>query len=189
MFFKTTSNFNNHVNTVHPKEADAYRRSISMNSKPFLPDQQSLADAFKNKTKFKRSDSMQIAINNSIVGNLVIGCRLSIYLVENQSFRNHQLLTESKWVPCTGKWISESSLPEKKTKGKEKLKSLNGSLNSISVTIDIWSDRRMRGFMGLTIQKKQVHRWISVQTSQLLDICSDLIAQAWLVALCNAWSF
>jgi hypothetical protein len=50
-----------------------------------------------------------------------------------------------------GKWISSIRIPEKLALGKEKLKSLFRSIKHVSATIDICSDRRMRGYMGITV--------------------------------------
>ena len=62
-----------------------------------------------------------------------------------------------------------TAIPNKLQMGKEKLKSLSSSLSYVSATIDIWSDRRMRGYMGITVY------WIEPLTFQLRMGLLDVI--------------
>ena len=66
---------------------------------------------------------------------------------------------DPKWRPCSGKWVSGVKIPQKYAMGEEKVKSLFASLDYISATIDIWSDRRMRGFMGITVHWMDKHNF------------------------------
>ena len=58
---------------------------------------------------------------------------------------------DPKWVPCGGKWISRTKLTELKKVGEEQLLKLYTMKSNLSATIDIWTDRRMRAYMGITV--------------------------------------
>lgn len=51
-----------------------------------------------------------------------------------------------------------------------KLKNELANADNVSVTVDIWSDRRMRGFLGVTAH------WININHDSLLQMRSQLLA-------------
>jgi len=106
-----TSNFNQHINSVHPMEAAAYKQASKPPEKK-MPGQLTLAQAFSKDSKYSRTDPRQIAITESVVDNLIIGMCLPIYIVERPEFRAHHQICEPKWVPPGGKWISGTKIPE-----------------------------------------------------------------------------
>ena len=120
----TSSNFSRHVKKFHLSE---------FQSKP---------------KKYDRDHPRQILINNSIVNNLVVGCGLPHFIVENPKFRQFMQDVDALWDPISGRWIANTKLPELEQKLKAKLKHILDNIKYMSVTLDIWSDRRMRAPWG-----------------------------------------
>ena len=130
------------------------------------PGQLSIAQAFQGKQKkYDKAHPRQILITNSIVKNLVVGCGMPHYIVENPKFRQFMQDVDALWDPVSGKWIANTKLPELELKLKNKLKDLLKNVSYVSVTLDIWSDRRMRGYLGITFH------YIHSETAKLQSHC------------------
>ena len=100
--------------------------------------------------KYDKAHPCQILITKSIVKNLVVGCGMPHYIIENPKFCQFMQDVDALWDPVSGKWIANTKLPELELKLKNKLKDLLKNVSYVSVTLDIWSDRRMRGYLGIT---------------------------------------
>ena len=131
--------------------------------------QQSLPQMFAKETLYSKTDPQQVKKTESYVENLVIKNMLPIYLCETEGFRDFIKDVDAKWRPCSGKWVSGVKIPQKYATGEEKLKSLFANIHDLSATIDIWSDRRMRGFMGITVH------WMDKHTFEMHMACLAVI--------------
>lgn len=92
----------------------------------------------------------QKAITNAIVTDLVIGCNMPLSITENQHFRHFLSVADSKYQPVCRRTMT-SKVESLVAETREKIKLLLASADHVSVTVDIWSDRRMRGFLGVTV--------------------------------------
>ena len=72
---------------------------------------------------------------------------------------------DALWDPISGRWIANTKLPELEQKLKAKLKHILENIKYVSVTLDIWSDRRMRGYLGITFH------YIDPETAKLHSQC------------------
>lgn len=99
----------------------------------------------------------QRLITESIVNDLIIGCNLPLSLIEHPNFRNFLSVAEERYNPvsrCTiTRRVSELA-SEKQASIKLKLE----KTNTLSVTVDIWTDRAMRGFLGVTAHFMELDR-------------------------------
>ena len=59
--------------------------------------------------KYDRTHPKQMLITSSIVKNLVVGCGVPHYVVENPNFRAFMKDVDSMWDPTSGKWIANRS--------------------------------------------------------------------------------
>lgn len=109
----------------------------------------------------------QKAITNAIVKDLVVGCNMPLSITENQHFRHFLTVADSKYVPICRKTMT-SKVESLVAESREKIKLLLDSADHVSVTIDIWSDRRMRGFMGVTVH--------AMATTEGIQLKSHLLA-------------
>ena len=85
----------------------------------------------------------------SIINDLIVGCNLPLTIVENPKFRSFLFTADPKYKATNYRSVIknlESSVTAIRTKVKEEL----AEAEHVSLTVDIWSDRRMRGFLGVT---------------------------------------
>lgn len=99
----------------------------------------------------------QRIITESIVNDLVIGCNLPLSLIEHPNFRKFLSVTEERYNPVSRytitRRVSDLAL-EKRTSIKSKLE----KTDTLCVTVDIWTDRNMRGFLGVTAHFMEIDR-------------------------------
>ncbi|XP_038823451.1 uncharacterized protein LOC120023496 [Salvelinus namaycush] len=100
--------------------------------------------------KYSMNHPQQNAINNAILSDLVIDCNLPLSIVENKSFRHFLSVVDSKYSPVCRRTLT-SKVENLATKRRSKLKTQLSNTDHVSVTVDIWSDRKMRGFLGVTV--------------------------------------
>ena len=98
---------------------------------------------------YSSNNPRQKVITNAILTDLGIGCSMPLSITENEHYRHFLSVADSKYQPVCRRTITvklESIVAEKR----EKIKLLLTGAKHVSVTVDIWSDRRMRGFLGVT---------------------------------------
>lgn len=84
---------------------------------------------------------------DAIVTDLVVGCSMPLSIKENGHFRHFMSVDDSKYQPVCHRTMAsktESLITQ------EKIKVFLAGADHVSVMVDIWSGRRMRGFLGVT---------------------------------------
>lgn len=99
---------------------------------------------------YNESSSRQQAISQSIIHDLIIGCCLPLSIVENENFRHFLHVMDNKYTPISRATITTRNIPQLVATLKEGIKSRLEEQRSLSVTADIWSDRTMRSYLGVT---------------------------------------
>uniref|UniRef100_A0A672S8E9 HAT C-terminal dimerisation domain-containing protein n=1 Tax=Sinocyclocheilus grahami TaxID=75366 RepID=A0A672S8E9_SINGR len=111
-------------------------------------------DTFQRQTLqvsvYSGSSSRQLAINQAIIYDLIIGCCLPLSIVENQHFRHFLHTIDERYTPIARSTIAFKQIPQLVTRVKECLKSSLADQKFVSVTADIWSDRTLRSYLGVT---------------------------------------
>lgn len=116
---------------------------------------------------YSMSHPQQKAITNAILSDLIIDCNFPLSIVENKSFRHFLTVLDSKYSPVCRRTLTSKTenLAEER---RSKLKTQLSNIDHVSVTVDIWSDRKMRGFLGVTVHwiEKEAER-IQLKTNLL----------------------
>lgn len=85
---------------------------------------------------------------------------MPLSIIEHQSFRRFLSIVDNKYSPVSRRTIT-GKLDNLVADRKMKLKNELEVVDHLSVTVDIWSDRRMRGFLGVTVH------WINIEDDRL----------------------
>jgi hypothetical protein len=140
------SNFLKHLKRIHPFEYDqifSRQYECLTEENNVFGDDRAAADL--TNTKYKQS-----RILFSLTKNLIIRCNLPLNLVENPAFRDFMKECNFKFEPVSTKKLKHDIIPSLMN---TVLKTIHETLNSIhhvTLTIDVWSDRRCRSFLGIT---------------------------------------
>lgn len=141
------SNFKKHLKRQHPYE---YQKSFCLRPEDdpsgeidVLPDDPTAATLDNNRSKSSR-------INLTIIKNLIIKCNLPLNLIENPAFRDFMRECVPKWEPMSVKKLKQMIITSFKERVHKIVYETLQNVNHLSLTIDGWSDRRGRGFLGIT---------------------------------------
>jgi hypothetical protein len=91
----------------------------------------------------------QKAIIMTIIMDLIIDCSLPLSIVKNPACQHFIAVLEPKYVNPNRTTIS-SKLLDITTVTESKIKEKMTAVINVSITVDIWSDRKMRRFLGIT---------------------------------------
>lgn len=109
-------------------------------------DEQSPVDT-NNQTQLS---AKQNQINLSLTKNLIIKCNLPLTIVENPAFRDFIKDCYVKWRPISTKKVKSSILISIKSRIHTTINDALEKVSDLTLTVDAWSDRRGRGFLGVT---------------------------------------
>ena len=96
------------------------------------------------------SNCKQHQWNTSIAKNLVVKCNLPLTLVQNPAFRNFVKDLNPRWEPISSKTLKSNLIPKFVEDVRATIQKTLVSLTDITITVDAWTDRRCRSFLGFT---------------------------------------
>ena len=99
--------------------------------------------------KYQASDHRQIEITDSLI-TFIAGDLLPLSVVDSQNFRNLMEKADSRYQMPSRKHMSTKLLHEKSTEIRNNVKYQLQKAKSVCLTIDLWSNRQMKAFMGIT---------------------------------------
>lgn len=134
----------------------------------------------------------QKAINDAIFEDLIVGLNLALTITEHKKFRHFMSVVDCRFV-AGGYRSVYSTMVSKAATTRTKLKEILNEAEHLSLTVDIWSDRRMRGFLGITVHILSTTKGLRLESSLLA--CSrfkgshtgEKIAEAF-EAICNEYN-
>lgn len=86
---------------------------------------------------------------------MIIKCMLPISFVENEAFRSYIRFIDPSFTMPSVKTLRETGLNSLTQSVVEKIKKRLVSMESVSMTLDLWSDPVLRPFNGLICQGKK----------------------------------
>lgn len=100
-------------------------------------------------TTYPVNHPRQKAITEAIISDLIINCNMPLSITDNKHFIHFLSIMDTKYTAVSRRTIT-SRLDTVVSERQSKLISEMATVENLSVTVDIWSDRRMRGFLGVT---------------------------------------
>lgn len=91
-----------------------------------------------------------IKINRIILTELIVKCNLPPTIVEHIGFRNFLKAIAPRWKPTSSRYFTRTLLPTLMSDCQHRMKKILDDTNRISITVDMWTDRRGRSFIGVT---------------------------------------
>ncbi|CAF4615388.1 unnamed protein product [Rotaria socialis] len=120
-----TSNYNRHAKDFHPSEYESWQEQL-------------------------QSISLTVELQKSIVENLIIEFGLPLSLIERSGFITFMYNVDPKFSTISRRTLTRTIFPHLYTKMLHGLKSFYSMATFISLTLDLWTDRRQRVFFALT---------------------------------------
>lgn len=97
--------------------------------------------------KYTQTDQSQIVATNALI-NLIAGNLLPLF-IESCFFRRFISILDSCYIVPSRQNLSAKILTEKQPNIKNRMRDLLEKVDSISITVDLWSNRLIKGFLGI----------------------------------------
>ena len=153
---KATSNLITHLKRCSPSLHAQYvdrrsRNQLEIKSADSCY-QQRIKSFFQVATcqRFTSSDATQKALTKALIKSIACD-QLPLSIVESESFRNLLLLAEPKFVIPSRSTIRNSLMPAITQQMEEEMRCEMSSLSHVYLTIDLWTNRNMTSFLGITV--------------------------------------
>lgn len=101
------------------------------------------------KSKFSKEDPRQIEITNALL-LYIAGDLAPLSVVDSPFFRNLMKKSEPRYQIPSRKYLSSKLLLEKSTEIVNGVKEQLNRAESVCLTVDLWSNKQMKGFLGIT---------------------------------------
>lgn len=111
--------------------------------------QPSLDCFLQTSVKYLKSHPKQKAITNAILNDLIVDMALPFSIVENPSWRHFMNAVDPKYINMSRRTHTDS-LVKLYDLGRNLIREEIGMAEHVSVTVDLWTDRAMRGYLGVT---------------------------------------
>jgi hypothetical protein len=102
-------------------------------------------------TSYGSASPQQKLLLSSLVNDVIVNCGMPISVVDNPHFRSFLKKMDPKFTPPCRQTVTNSLLPRLKLSKQLKLQEILDSSSDVSLTADIWTDRRMHAFLGVTV--------------------------------------
>ena len=102
-----------------------------------------------NPKKYAPNDYQQVQITDALV-SFIAGNLLPLSTVESPHFYDLMNASNRKYQVPTRKTLSTKLLPSKKSKIQGRVQNSLQKAESVCVTVDLWSNRQMRSYFGMT---------------------------------------
>lgn len=133
----STGNFKRHLASCNPEKLIEYDTLKEVKLRSVLP--------IKEAPKSTTTDM----ITDYIIKFLIIMCSLPYRLVETVGFRQFMHLVCPKWQPIN-RYFVHKTMNKLANDLNDQIKILLNNATNISLGIDLWSDRRLRSYLGVT---------------------------------------
>lgn len=139
-----------HLKRIHEQQYASYQKTVETATSAG----QSTLNSFITSSEsfhYGSGSVRQRSLTNSLVSNLIVKCALPISLVDNPAFRAFLADMDPKFTPPVRQTVTYSILPQMLQSQQLKLAAFIEKCSDISLTVDIWSDRRMHSYIGVTM--------------------------------------
>ena len=86
----------------------------------------------------------------AIVNDLIIKLGLPLSILERPAFINFMKTIHPQFIMTSRRTLSRTTIPSLYEKMQDQLKAFCSTATFLSLTVDIWSDRRLRSFFAAT---------------------------------------
>ena len=141
-----------HLKRVHDDSYNKYQKSVEQQTSVREAGQSSL-ESFcvkSDNVHYGSASVRQKSLIQSLVSNLIVQCALPISVVDHPAFRAFLSDMDPKFAPPARQTVTNSILPQLLISEQSKVSAVLNRSSDISLTLDIWTDRRMHSFLGVT---------------------------------------
>ena len=99
--------------------------------------------------KFDKNNPQQKAITHCIA-QMIVKDLQPAYIIERDGFRDLLELLKPRYVMISRKHLQQTLLPSYQSKAEDMIKQMLETISTCTITLDIWSSRRMHSYLAVT---------------------------------------
>ena len=149
-----TSNYGRHLQRKHKGEfeewTDAVKAKSNASDQLKQPTLQEAISSPRSST-YASSHPRQLELTEMVFQNFIVELGSPFSIVENPAFIRAMAIVDSKFRVPSRRMFTEMYLPPVYDKLTKKLKNICSSTDFLSLSLDVWTDRRMRAFYAVTM--------------------------------------
>ncbi|CAF4150658.1 unnamed protein product [Rotaria sordida] len=151
-----TSNYNRHIKEFHKSQYELWQQQLQFN---ISPGQKKITDtltvqkvkpASTSGAMYLSNHPRQVELEKSITEDIIIELGLPISIVERSGFIKFMFNVDPRFKMISRRTLNRTTLPNLYSKMLDGLKSFCSMATFMSLTLDLWTDRRQRAFFALT---------------------------------------
>ncbi|CAF3358442.1 unnamed protein product [Rotaria sp. Silwood2] len=140
------SNFVKHLKRIHPRE---YEKFVGYEGEHLTEETNAINDEQAD-IEIKNTKHKQNQFILSLTKNLIIKCNLPLNIVEHTAFREFLKDCHLKFEPVSARKLKHAVIPSFTNNVRKIIQEALDNTNDLTLTIDGWSDRRCRSYLGVT---------------------------------------
>jgi hypothetical protein len=151
-----TSNYNRHIKECHKDQYELWQQQVSSyvsKHQKKMTDTvsvQRLKHTGISSSMYSFNHARQIELEKTIIEDLIIELGLPLSLIERPAFIKFMRHVDSRFTMISRRTLSRTTLPNLYSKMIDGLKSFCSMTTYMSLTLDVWTDRRQRAFFAIT---------------------------------------
>lgn len=149
----STFNFIRHVKRHHPSAYNDWKKNLAAKQEQTNLKQTSIKIAMMSPrgTKYAHDHPRQISLAKMVTNDLIIGLALPLSIVERSEFLHAMATVDQMFIVPSRRKLARDVLPKLVGAVEAELKQICKASQFVSLTFDIWTDRRMRSFYAITV--------------------------------------
>ena len=164
----STTNLHKHMQTeIHLKEYTDYkksldntpsrnikRRKIDFDASPNTPNKAFDFSSFQCFSSHKKYKTNSVTQHERLLKltSMIVKCMIPISIVESEGFIEYIKYLDPSFSMPTRPTIKKTALPEMKLMVQNKIKAIINTIQSVSTSMDAWTDAAARPFNGFIVQ-------------------------------------
>ena len=100
---------------------------------------------------YSRTSTRAKHLTQSLLDNVIIGCGLPVSLVDHPKFCKFLSDMDARYDRPCRQTVTQTLVPKSVQTQKDALRAELDKCNSISLTTNVWTDRRMHAYLGVTV--------------------------------------
>ncbi|CAF4068078.1 unnamed protein product, partial [Rotaria sordida] len=149
----STYNYGRHVQRKHKTEMDQWKAEVECKKSENVKKQPTIQESFGQliNPKYGAHNHRQLELTQMIVQDLIIDLGLPLSIVEHSAFLRAMNTIDPRFTVLSRRTLCRETLPSTLEQVMIKIKQACNDTKFIALTLDVWSDRRMRSFIAITM--------------------------------------
>ena len=143
--------YKEYLRSTQPSQPEPTQSSINFTAGAGSQSSDSTATRSFSTSTYSRTSPRAKHLTQSLLDNVIIGCGLPVSLVDHPKFCKFLSDMDARYDRPCRQTVTQTLVPKSVQTQKDALRAELDKCNSISLTTNVWTDRRMHAYLGVTV--------------------------------------